>query len=203
MTTRSGAISRRRLLASASAAGAATLLGTPVSESRGGPAAHHPRHPVGRRLGRRRGGMGARRPPRAHAGRGCDQRQLSQHHPHGACRCAAGERLHRQGAARRTAGRTGHLLPGGVRGPFRAAQRRPAGRPFPHAGRALATSRSSGRATPAADGASTSRAAACAPTRPCCATGRISSSIAATTSMPNARSARSRSSRTARSGATS
>ena len=81
MATRNGAISRRRLLASASAAGARDAAGNALSEPRGGPAAHHPRHPVGRRLGRLRRGVGARRPARAHAGRGRDHRQLSQHHP--------------------------------------------------------------------------------------------------------------------------
>ena len=52
-----------------------------------------------------------------------------------------------------------------------------------------APSRFCGRATrQARAGASTRRAAACAPTPPCCATRRIFSSIAATSSMPIARS---------------
>src|SRR5215831_2455046 len=67
-----------------------------------------------------------------------------------------------------------------------------------------AQSRSCGRATPPDKaGASTSRAAACAPTPPCCATGRISSSTAAIISTPTVQSSPSRKCRTARLGKTS
>src|SRR6516165_3605287 len=42
---------------------------------------HHPRHPVRRRLARFRRDLGARRPSRAHAGRGRDIRQFQDHPP--------------------------------------------------------------------------------------------------------------------------
>ena len=164
-----------------------------VSQPRRRPPAHHPRRPVRRRLGRFRRGLGARRPPGAHAGRDRDHRQLQDHPRAVLRRCAAGERFHRQGADRRPAGRPGHLLPHPLPGPAVADDRRRADRSAASAPRRAtgARSRSSGRATPPARaGASTRRAAACAPTRPCCATGRISSSTAATPSMPTARSRR-------------
>ncbi len=69
--------------------------------------------------------------------------------------------------------------------------------------RTARTCPSSGRATPpAAASASISRAAACAPTRPCWRTAPTSSSTPATSSMPTARSAASTSCRTARRGGT-
>ena len=140
--------------------------------------------------GRFRRGLGARRPARAHAGRDLHHRQLPRHPPRRVRRRAAGERFHRQGAARRPAVRPGHLLPHPLCRTFRrrrssASRWSAASAPRRATG---ARSPSSGRATPPARaGASTRRAAACAPTRPCSATGRISSSIPATPSMPTAR----------------
>ena len=83
---------------------------------------HHPRHPVRRRLGRLRRGLGAHRPAGAHAGRGRDHRQLHRHPQRGCDRRAAGERFHRQGAARGSAGRPGHFLSHPLRG---SVHRRP------------------------------------------------------------------------------
>ena len=202
-------LSRRRFLSSAGAAAAATVdrrCRKTLSQLRGGSSAHHPRPAVGRRVDRFRHGVGARRPARAHAGRGRDHRELPAHPPRRLCRRAAGERLHRQAAARGPAAGAGHLLSRPLPEPVVAGdRRRAAGRALPHrAGATARPCRSSGRATPpAAAGASISRAAACAPTRPCWRTAPTSSSIAATSSMPTARSARSTSCRTARCGGTS
>ena len=65
----------------------------------------------------------------------------------------------------------------------------PRGRPSAHCTRGPAIrSHSSGRVTPPGRaGGSTKRAAGCAPTPPCCATGLIFLSTAATTSMPTSR----------------
>jgi phosphodiesterase/alkaline phosphatase D-like protein len=79
-----------------------------------------------------------------------------------------------------------------------------AGEPMTGHFRPGARSRSCGRATPPdRAGASTRRAAACAPTPQCCATGRISSSTAAIISTPTVQSSPSRKCRTARFGKTS
>ena len=86
-------------------------------------------------------------------------------------RRAAGERLHREGSARRPAGGSGHLLSRAVRGsrvrrPSPASRRSGTSAPRRRRG---ARSRSSGRAIPPGRaGASTKPAAACGPTRPCC-----------------------------------
>jgi len=104
-----------------------------LAQPRGRSAGHHPRHPVGRRLGRFRHGLGARRPGRAHAGRGRHHQQLQDHPQRGPCRRVAGNRLHRQGAPRRPAGRAGHLLPHPFPGPRVADDsRRAAGRTLSH-----------------------------------------------------------------------
>ena len=100
-------------------------------------------------------------------------------HPPRVGRCAAGKRFHREGAARRPAAGPGHFLSRPLRGPASptisanrrsaaSAPRRPIGARCPSSGPAIPPGRA---------GASTSRAAACAPTRPCCATARTSSSI--------------------------
>ena len=75
------------------------------------PAADHPWRAVRRcRHGQRRD-LGAHRPAGPHAGRDRHHRQLPRRAPGRVRRRAAGERLHRQGAARGPAGRAGHLLP--------------------------------------------------------------------------------------------
>ena len=90
----------------------------------------------------------------------------------GLCRRAAGERLHRQAAARRPAGGAGHLLPRPVPESVVAGDhRRAAGRALPHrAGRSQGgVVHLVGRHRRRRLGHRCSRAAACAPTRPCCA----------------------------------
>ena len=97
-------LTRRSFLSAAGATAAVGLLdgiAKPALSRAADRPVDHPRHPVGRRLGRFRHGLGARRPARAHAGRGRDHRQLQDHPQRRLRRRAAGNRLHRQGAARR------------------------------------------------------------------------------------------------------
>ena len=165
------ALTRRRFLGAAASSAAISAIARPSLSRAADRPLHHPRHPVGRCLGRFRRRLGARRPAGAHAGRGRDHRQLQRHPQRRVRRCAAGDRLHRQGADRGPAGRAGHLLPRPLPGPVVADHRRASRRSAASAPRRAtgARSRSSGRATPPARaGASTRRAAACAPTRPCC-----------------------------------
>ena len=107
-------------------------------------------------------------------------------------RRAAGKRLHRQGADRRPAGRarTSSTASGSRTWPSPTIIGEAAGRPLPHRAERPARGllRLVGRHRRARAGASTRRAAACAPTPPCATTGRTSSSIPATASMPIARS---------------
>ena len=101
---------RRRLLATLGSAAFAGGIARPYLSRAADRPVDHPRHPVRRRVGRFRDGLGARRPAVAHAGRSRDHRQLQDHPQRPVRRCAAGQRLHRQGAARRPAGRAGHFL---------------------------------------------------------------------------------------------
>ena len=186
VTIRGGAaarlLTRRRFLSTAASTAALTIGGRhreAVDQPRGGSARRHARHPVRRRVDRFRRGLGARRPALPHAGRGRHHRQLQDHSQRGPGRRACRIGFHRQGAARRIAGRTGHLLSHPVRGSFVSDRHERARRSGASAPRRAsgARSRSSGRATPPARaGASTRRAAACAPMPPCCATGPTSSS---------------------------
>ena len=72
------ALTRRRFLSPAAASAGITLLHGIAKpyQPRGRPAAHHARRPVGRRVGRLRRRLGARRPAGPHAGRDRDHRQL-------------------------------------------------------------------------------------------------------------------------------
>ena len=203
-------LTRRRVIASGASAAALAAIGgiaRPSISRRGRPAAGHPRRAVGRRLGRFGGVVWARadRPARmlveiatTDSFKNIRARRVR--------RCAAGERSHRQGADRGPARRAGHLLSRPLPGPRLADHRgRAGGRPLPHrAGRPpLALVRLVGRHRRPGLGHRRSRAAACAPTRRCSATGRTSSSTTATPSTPTGRSPPSRSSRTAASGRTS
>ena len=111
-----------------------------------------------------------------------------------ASRRAAGDRFHREGAARGPAGRTGHLLSRPLRGSV-ARRRSSANRRSDASAPRRATgarSRSCGRATPPAGLGHRRGARRHAHLRDHAAkTGRTSSSIPATTSMPTARSRRS------------
>ena len=81
---RGAMLSRRRLLASAWGAGALTVLGgvaRPYLSRAADRPQHHARHSVRRYLARRRHRVGARRPAGAHDGRGGDDRELQGHHP--------------------------------------------------------------------------------------------------------------------------
>jgi secreted PhoX family phosphatase len=76
--------------------------------------------------------VGARRPACPHAGRSRHQREIQADSPCRLCRCAAGERLHRQAAARRPAVGAGHLLPHPLPEPVVAVDpRRAPGRALP------------------------------------------------------------------------
>ena len=71
--------------------------------------------------------------PVAHAGRGRDHRQLQEYPQRRLRRCAAGDRLHRQGADRGPAGRAGHVLSHPVPGSFVSdGAERAAGRALSH-----------------------------------------------------------------------
>ena len=102
------------------------------SQPRRRPASHHPRHPVRRRLDRCRDCVGACGQAVAHAGRGRDHRQFQGCSRRRLRRCSAGDRLHRQGADRGSAGRAGYVLSHQVSGPFVPdASKRAADRAFP------------------------------------------------------------------------
>ena len=137
VTTRTSALTRRRFLTTAASSAAIAAIGDrqALSQPRRRPAAHHPRRPVGRRLDRFRRWCG-----RAPTGpsrmlvevattdsfKDDSQRRLR--------RRAAGDRFHRQGADRRSAGRAGHLLSHPVSGSFASptTSERAADRALPH-----------------------------------------------------------------------
>ena len=154
---------------------------------------------------RLRRGLGARRPAVAHAGRSRDHRQLQRHQQRGLRRRAAGNRFHRQGADRRSAGRAGHLLSHPLPGSLLGRVRRAAGRALPHRAErpALGLVRVVGRHRGPGLGHRRGARRHAHLRHHAEQPSPTSSSIAATTSMPTARSRRSRSCRTAKSGATS
>ena len=120
VTMRTSALTRRRFL-DAGASSTATRRRRhreACSQPRRRPAPHHPRRPVRRRLDRCRDCVGACGQAVAHAGRGRDHRQLQECSRRRLRRCAAGDRFHRQGADRGSAGRAGYVLSHQVSGPF-------------------------------------------------------------------------------------
>ena len=129
-------LTRRRFVSAAASTAAMTMVGG-VAKPYLSRAADRPLITHGLQSGDvgvdSRRGLGARRPARAHAGRDFHHRQLPHHPARRVRRCAAGERLHRQGPDRGSALGPGHLLSHSLPGPVVADDRRRTdGRPVSH-----------------------------------------------------------------------
>jgi hypothetical protein len=131
---------------------------------------HHSWRPVRRRLRRLWNCVGACGQSVAHVGRSGDQRELQKYSQRRCRRRPAGDRFHRQGIARRSAGRTGRVLSHSLPGSFVSERARfAAGRAFSHRAERTAHHlvRLVGRYRRRRLSASTRGAGACAPIRPC------------------------------------